>query len=747
MAADVKVKTGIDGAKKFQDDLKNMTAKSKALDAEMKALTSQFDKEGKSQKNNAEQMKLMNQQMETQKKKAEILSAEIKRLEDAGEGETAACYKLRQQLAETTTRMNEYANGAGDAGEKTESATSQFIKAGVALGAMHVAASALLGALKGIGKAAIGAAKGVWNLGVDAGQWADSLITEGNQFGIDTDTLQEWGYASRFIDTEVSTMTAGMKKLTTAYAKGNKAKKKSVKLTKGVTVSLKKENGEIKTQSEFYLDVIDQLHGMTNVAQRNAAAQKIFGKSYTDMLPLIESGTSALRAYGQEARDMGIIISSENVGALGQFDDQMQKLNAQFAAIKTNIAVAFLPILETVAERMSGFFGVVSKAISDGLQEEDIDTIVDAFYGMFTPAMTDDNKQNMNALEFVGKLASKLLEKLGANKQKIIDLGSSAMGFVWDGIKAGLGTLWSNFWNQFANFSVTNSPLNTWINEQVEQFIGPLVIKGATAGWQFLESIGQGILNAWESLKTAVSTIWTNLTTWVSEKWATAVTAGSDLLTNIGTGISNTWETVKTTVSTIGTSLFTIIGEWITTAAEDGKTLISGFVSGIYTKWTEKLTTIGNIGTELMTTFGLWIEAAKNWGKDLIKNFIGGIKQKWQDLKDGIKGIGQGIKNIIGFSEPKEGPLSDFHTYAPDMIDLFVKGINANAYKIDNALGRTFGVIPDTNPATVGGARTMNMGGVSINVYGAAGQDVNQLADIVMMKMQNAVNRREAVFA
>lgn len=718
MAADVKVKTGIDGAKKFQDDLKNMTAKSKALDAEMKALTSQFDKEGKSQKNNAEQMKLMNQQMETQKKKAEILSAEIKRLEAAGEGETAACYKLRQQLAETTTRMNEYANGAGDAVEKTESATSQFIKAGVALGAMHVAASALLGALKGIGKAAIGAAKGVWNLGVDAGQWADSLITEGNQFGIDTDTLQEWGYASRFIDTEVSTMTSGMKKLTTAYAKGNKAKKKSVTLTKGVTVSLKKENGEIKTQSEFYLDVVDQLHGMTNVAQRNAAAQKIFGKSYTDMIPLIESGTGALRQYSAEARDMGIIISSENVGALGQFDDQMQKLNAQFAAIKTNIAVAFLPILETVAERMSGFFGVVSKAISDGLQEEDINTIVDAFFGMFEPAMSDDGRQDMNAIEFVGKLASKLLEQLGVNKQKIIDLGSSAMGFVWDGIKAGLGTLWANFVESLTNYSVTEDPLtkafSTMMNSAIEWI--------KTSWHEFVNY----------DIPVAIDT---------AKAW------GGSILTSIGDGISGAWETVKTTVSTVGTNLFTIIGEWITTAAEDGKTLISGFVSGIYTKWTEKLTTIGNIGTELMTTFGLWIEAAKNWGKDLIKNFIGGIKQKWQDLKDGIKGIGQGIKNIIGFSEPKEGPLSDFHTYAPDMIDLFVKGINANAYKIDNALGRTFGVIPDTNPAIVGGARTMNMGGVSINVYGAAGQDVNQLADIVMTKMQNAVSRREAVFA
>ena len=718
MAGQINVKTKLDGAAKFQQDLKAMTAKGKALDAEMKELTSSFDKEGKSQKENAKQREALNKVIDAQKEKAKLLSDEIKRMEASGQGETEQCYKLRKQLADTNTKINEYSKGQKEAWKETAVSTGQIIKAGVALGAMKVAAGAVAGALKGIAKAAVNAAKGVWNLGVDAGQWADSLITEGNQFGIATETLQEWGYASRFIDTEVSTMTSGMKKLTTAYAKGNKAKKKSVTLTKGVTVSLKKENGEIKTQSEFYLDVIDSLHGMTNVAQRNAAAQKIFGKSYTDMIPLIESGTGALRQYSAEARDMGIIISSENVGALGQFDDQMQKLNAQFAAIKTNIAVAFLPILETVAERMSGFFGVVSKAISDGLQEEDINTIVDAFFGMFEPAMSDDGRQDMNAIEFVGKLASKLLEQLGVNKQKIIDLGSSAMGFVWDGIKAGLGTLWANFVESLTNYSVTEDPLtkafSTMMNSAIEWI--------KTSWHEFVNY----------DIPVAIDT---------AKAW------GGSILTRIGDGISGAWETVKTTVSTVGTNLFTIIGDWVTTAAEDGKTLISGFVSNMYTGWTEKLTTIGNIGTELITTFGLWIEAAKNWGKDLIKNFIGGIKQKWQDLKDGVKGIGQGIKNILGFSEPKEGPLSDFHTYAPDMIDLFVKGINANAYKIDNALTRTFGVLPSTNPATVGGARTTNVGGVNIIVNGAAGQDVNALADIVMMKMQNAVSRREAVFA
>lgn len=47
----------------------------------------------------------------------------------------------------------------------------------------------------------------------------------------------------------------------------------------------------------------------------------------------------------------------------------------------------------------------------------------------------------------------------------------------------------------------------------------------------------------------------------------------------------------------------------------------------------------------------------------------------------------------------------------------------------------------------MGGGTTTNMGGVNIVVYGAQGQDVSELADIVMARMQSAVERREAVFA
>ena len=53
-------------------------------------------------------------------------------------------------------------------------------------------------------------------------------------------------------------------------------------------------------------------------------------------------------------------------------------------------------------------------------------------------------------------------------------------------------------------------------------------------------------------------------------------------------------------------------------------------------------------------------------------------------------------------------------------------------------------VQPLTNNHTTNNA---NYGGLTINVYGAVGQDVNTLAEIVMEKAQHAVNQTGAVWA
>ena len=52
------------------------------------------------------------------------------------------------------------------------------------------------------------------------------------------------------------------------------------------------------------------------------------------------------------------------------------------------------------------------------------------------------------------------------------------------------------------------------------------------------------------------------------------------------------------------------------------------------------------------------------------------------------------VKDILGFSEPKEGPLSNFHTYAPDMMDLFAQGIKQNEDVVKRQVEQSFDFKP-----------------------------------------------------
>ena len=69
---------------------------------------------------------------------------------------------------------------------------------------------------------------------------------------------------------------------------------------------------------------------------------------------------------------------------------------------------------------------------------------------------------------------------------------------------------------------------------------------------------------------------------------------------------------------------------------------------------------------------------AVTWGRDLVENLAKGIKEKISVVTDAASKVAEKIKDFLGFSEPDEGPLSNFHTYMPDMLTLMKKGIEDN---------------------------------------------------------------------
>ena len=89
---------------------------------------------------------------------------------------------------------------------------------------------------------------------------------------------------------------------------------------------------------------------------------------------------------------------------------------------------------------------------------------------------------------------------------------------------------------------------------------------------------------------------------------------------------------------------------------------------------------------------------ALTWGKDLIDSFVSGIKGAIGGLGEAVSSAAQTVADFLGFSEPERGPLSDFHTYAPDMMDLYTNGIRENAYKVTDAMDSVAGQMQRSIP-------------------------------------------------
>lgn len=133
------------------------------------------------------------------------------------------------------------------------------------------------------------------------------------------------------------------------------------------------------------------------------------------------------------------------------------------------------------------------------------------------------------------------------------------------------------------------------------------------------------------------------------------------------------------------------------------------------------------------------IEEAAQWGRDLIDNFISGITEKASALWDTVSDIADGIKGLLGFSEPEIGPLSNFHTYAPDMMNLFAQGIKDNKGMLLDTVSDAFDFGNLITAPDIKTGETASDNHVIINVYGAQGQDEEEIARIVANKLRDQV--------
>ena len=337
----------------------------------------------------------------------------------------------------------------------------------------------------GISKVAGGVLAGAVGLAFKAGQSADELNTLSKQYGIATDTIQRFNYAQELVDVSTDTMLASMTKLTKQVGAGSSA------FTE-LGVEIKDANGEYRKTEDIWYDTLEALSKVENETERDILAMELFGKSAKDLAGIIDDGGAALKAFGEEAEEAGLILGQDALDSANEFNDAIDKLKGTasqaFFEAGATLANTLLPHLEKLAE-------VVQKALEwfgsmDAETQNFILTLV-AMVAALSPALS---------------IVSKLSGMMGGLSKAVTFLGSPlGTAILLFGAMVAAGVLLYKNWDTIKEKAGELKEKVVKVFNDIADTIKELPAKALQWGKDMINGFVDGIKSGWSSLKETVS--------------------------------------------------------------------------------------------------------------------------------------------------------------------------------------------------------------------------------------------------
>lgn len=200
--------------------------------------------------------------------------------------------------------------------------------------------------------------------------------------------------------------------------------------------------------------------------------------------------------------------------------------------------------------------------------------------------------------------------------------------------------------------------------------------------------------------KGEISTVWKDTHTETAEKWKGIHTdlntkwdgIGTDAKTKFGrtkAQISDAWTKTRTDTGEKWTGIHGDLNRKWEAVRGDAKTKFEGVRGEVKSAWGNVKGDVpsewSKITDAIQTKWSEIVTKAVQWGKDVCKSISDGISAGIGWVRNAASSVASGISSYLHFSEPDVGPLSNFHTFMPDMLKLMAAGIRENAGLAENA--------------------------------------------------------------
>lgn len=725
MATDIGPKIGLSGKSQFTKDLKDVNAQVKTLGTEMSKLSAEFEGQEKSEEALTAKSKLLNEQITKQKEKIDLLSKGLKEsAEQYGENDAktqkwqqqlnqaeAELYKMEHQLESTNKDLH-------DEGEEADKAGKETREAGEDARASSADWSALGDVVAGVGAAMAAAAAAAGKAAFELGKAVVKAYAEYEQLSGGVETL--FGDASdevqKFADRAFQ--TAGMS--------ANEYMETVTSFSASLIQSLEGDTDRAANLADkAIVDMSDNANKMGSDISSLQNAYAGFAKGQYNMLDNLKLGYGGTKSEMERLlKDAEAISGVEyDIDSYADIIEAIHTIQDEMGITGTTAKESSQTVSGSISAMESAYQNLLAGLGRDGAEVQELSQmLIDSFVTVVD-----------NVAPIIGQLAESLpvaiTALVGAAMDQLPMLLDTAVE-LFNAVLTQLVALIPDL------IPVIVDAVLTIAQTLIDNL--PTIIEG---GMQLILALVSGLAEATPKLVPPMIDAIITLVDALIDNLDMLIDAAIQIIVALAGGLIDALPRLLEKAPEIVIKLVKAIIENAPKLFEASLELILKLAEGLgsfFYKLTEK-------GREMVDS--IWqgfkekIDNATQWGKDLMDNLSAGIDARWNNLKNNVSNIAQTITDFLGFSEPKEGPLSNFHTYAPDMIDLFIKGLKQGEQRLQNQLAETF----DPSSLTSSGVADVTVGsagmmGVTIPLN-IDGQLLTRVVAQIMYQQNQAVVR------
>ena len=196
--------------------------------------------------------------------------------------------------------------------------------------------------------------------------YMESLDKLSQRIGFSVEALSTLKFAGGLAGIEFESLSTGLSKFSkNLFDVKNGLGQTAVKGFEALGISATDANGRIRETEELLPEVANRFAQMKDGTEKTAIAMTLFGRSGKELIPLLNAGAIGLRKMQQEARGLGLEISTSTAKRAADLKDNMLRLESSLTGVELAITEVLLPPLTQLSESL-----IVMMAAAKGARSE-----------------------------------------------------------------------------------------------------------------------------------------------------------------------------------------------------------------------------------------------------------------------------------------------------------------------------------------------------------------------------------------